>query len=948
MTPLYPRWLSRMSRFVGYCCLVVVTFHAVGNNAGGIVVGSYTDPERATKERAAIERGLDSEVVEVLVDGERYYRVVIFASEPRQFLLEARAGRYADAWLWSSARPGSLASQNNSPVTQPEAAGSHDRLDHFGVASLRRSAGTSMPVDGSREDAQRSSIVMRERRGQDAVAVARYETVDIEIDGVLDEAIWSEVRSYDNMVVLEPDTLEQARHPTHMRFLYTDRGLYVGVVNYQPAETLIARLSSRDVNINRDAWGIALDTSGEGLYGYVFNVALGGSVIDGKVAPERSFALEWDGPWEAATHARSDGWSLEAFLPWSMMTLPRVASDRVMGFWVNRKVAYIDERWGWPALPFTGARFMSALKPMALPGVTPKKQLVVFPYGSTSYDRGPGVDEADIRTGLDIFWRPTSDLQLTAALYPDFGAVESDDVVVNLTSRETFFPEKRLFFLEGNENFITSPRSQAMRGGGGSSGGARETATSFRGTPTTLLNTRRIGGAPLIDIPAEVTVPGYERSKPTQLLGALKLTGQTGAMRYGLLSAIEDDPVVYGLRDGVRTGVEGDGRNFSVARLMYESVDEGRRAFGYLGTLVDHPLRKATTHGFDVHFMNASGKLNVDTQFLMSDVEDSQGFGGWADINYTPRRGLMHMVGLEYLDEKIDISDLGFLERSDSIGGRYSLMYVKSSGMKRFRSWRSVSTLTNWVNGDGRNIKTGIFSRNSLMFTNRNEVRMHLYYFPSRWEDLESRGNGSFQTHDRVYWELAFGTDTSQKFSWSVQTGGMQEYLSGWTQFAGVGVTFKPVDRFSLDIDANYRNHRGWLLHQGDRRMATFDAGNWQPRLAMDIFLTARQQIRLTMQWAGILADEQAFYQIPIEPGELIEVEKDADEPIGDFTISRLTAQLRYRWQIAPLSDLFVVYTRGSNLDNRVDDEFGNLLTDAFSDPVIDIFVVKLRYRFGN
>ena len=937
-----------MPRFIGYWCLVVVALSAVANSDGGIVIGSYADPTRATKERATIARGLHSEIVEVLVDGERYYRVVVFTSEPQEFLVEARAGRYADAWFWSDARPASLPSQINHPILQAKSTGLLSGGDRFGVASLKRSAQILVLADENQTKAVRSSIVIREQGKQDAVAVARYETVGIEIDGVLNEAVWDEVMAYDNMVVLEPDTLQLARHRTQMRFLYTDRGLYIGVINYQPAETLIARLSSRDVNVNRDTWGIALDTSGEGLYGYVFNVALGGSVIDGKVAPERSFALEWDGPWEAATHARSDGWSLEAFLPWSMMTLPRVDGDRVMGFWVNRKVAYIDERWGWPALPFTGARFMSALKPMAFPGVIPKKQLVVFPYGSTSYDRGPGIDEADFRAGIDVFWRPTSDLQLTAALYPDFGAVESDDVVVNLTSRETFFPEKRLFFLEGNENFITSPRSQTMRGGGSSGGGARQTAMSFSGTPTTLLNTRRIGGAPLIDIPADVTVPGYERSKPTQLLGALKLTGQTGAMRYGFLSAIEDDPVVYGLRNGVRTGVEGDGRNFSVARLMYERVDEGRRSIGYLGTVVDHPIRKATTHGFDVHFLNASGKLNVDTQFLMSDIEDSQGFGGWADINYTPRRGLMHMVGLEYLDEKIDISDLGFLERSDSIGGRYTLMYVKSSGMKRFRLWRSMSTLTNWVNGDGRNIKTGIFSRNSLMFNNRNEVRMHLYYFPRRWEDLESRGNGSFRTHDRVYWELAYGTDTSQTFSWSVQAGEMQEHLSGRTQFAGVGITFKPVDRFSLDIDANYRHHQGWLLHQGGRRMTTFDAGNWQPRLAMDIFITARQQLRLTMQWAGIVADEQAFYQIPIEPGALIEVDKDADAAIGDFTMSRLTAQLRYRWEIAPLSDLFVVYTRGSNLDNRVDDEFGNLLTDAFSDPVIDVFVVKLRYRFGN
>ena len=940
-----------MSRVVAYLCVWFAALSGVSSDdAGGVVIGSFADPLRAAEQREAVGVGLESTVVEVSVDGERYYRVVVFTPAPHDFAKEVSAGRYAGAWFWEGARTASLARPFKGPVTDARAPASQHSVDRFGVASLRRIAGNAAQVsmDGDDAGSEGSSIVMRGPGRQDALAVPRYENAGIEIDGVLNEAIWNEVTPHDNMVVINPDTLEPARHPTEMRFIYTDQGLYIGVINYQPAETLIARLSSRDVHINRDQWGIALDTSGEGLYGYVFNVALGGTLIDGKVAPERSFALEWDGPWEAATHARSDGWSLEVFLPWSMMTLPRVDGDRTMGFWVNRQVAYVSEMWGWPALPFTGARFMSALKPMALPGVTPKKQLVAFPYGSGSYDGGPGVDEADVRAGVDIFWRPTSDLQLTAALYPDFGSVESDDVVVNLTSRETFFPEKRLFFLEGNENFITSPRSQTMRSSGGGSGGARKTARSFTGTPTTLLNTRRIGGAPLIDIPEDITVPGYERSKPTQLLGALKLTGQTGAMRYGVLSALEDDPVLYGQRDGVRTGVKGDGRNFSVARLMYESVDEGRRSFGYLGTLVDHPLRKATTHGVDVHFMNASGKLNVDTQFLMSDIEGSKGFGGWTDIDYTPRRGLMHMFGLEYLDKKIDISDLGFLERSDSIGGRYTLMYMKSSGMKRFRSWQSMSTLTNWVNGDGRNIKTGIFSRNSLTFKNLNEVRGHLYYFPRRWEDLESRGNGSFRTHDRVFWELAFGTDTSQKFSWSVQGGGMQESLSGRTQFMGVGMTYKPTDRFSLDLDANYRQHRGWLLHQGGRQMATFDAGNWQPRLAMDVFLTARQQIRLTMQWAGIVADEQAFYQIPIVPGALIEVDKDVDAAIGDFTMSRLTAQLRYRWEIAPLSDLFVVYTRGSNLDNRVDDEFGNLLTDAFSDPVIDVLVVKLRYRFGN
>ena len=117
------------------------------------------------------------------------------------------------------------------------------------------------------------------------------------IDGRMDESIWSEVPGYDNMLVIEPDTLTDPRYKTDMRMFYTDKGLYIAAFMEQPPETMVARLSSRDEFINRDAFGITLDTSGEGLYGYWFSVNLGGSVMDGKVAAERQFSREWDGPW---------------------------------------------------------------------------------------------------------------------------------------------------------------------------------------------------------------------------------------------------------------------------------------------------------------------------------------------------------------------------------------------------------------------------------------------------------------------------------------------------------------------------------------------------------------------------------------------------------------------------------------------------------------------------
>ena len=789
-----------------------------------------------------------------------------------------------------------------------------------------------------------------------AIVVPRYadRDLDIVLDGLLDEAVWAETPGYDGMRVIQPDTLVEPRYRTVVRYLYTERGLYVGAWMEQPPETLLARLSSRDEHINRDNFGITLDTSGEGLFGFWFTINLGGTVMDGKVEPERQFTVEWDGPWESATAPLADGWSAEVFLPWSMMSMPGGADDREMGIWVDRQVAHIDERWSWPPLPFTGARFLSAFGKLKVPGVAPRQELSLFPYASATLDQAR--EDEDAKVGLDVFWRPTAGFQVTAAVNPDFGAVESDDVVINLTARETFFPEKRLFFLEGSEIFTTTARGQitsfSNSQGNAQSTGARRTAVSFVRPPTLVLNTRRIGGKGLVDIPDGVRVPGYEQSKPTDLLGAIKATGQAGPLRYGALTAIEDDPELLGEKDGRDFVVEGDGRNFGVLRGLLESTGNGRRSVGYMGTILDHPLRQAMVHGVDGHLLSRTGKLKVDVQLLNSDIDDAedgeqQGYGLLTDLLYVPRRGVQHRFGMDYFDDTFEMNDMGFRGRNDMRGIRYNGTLTRS-GMKRFRLWRGGVRLGYFQNGKGQVMRSGIFVSNNLMFHNRSEIRTQLNYFPPRWDDIESRGNGSYREDGRLQVSAAYGTDTSKVLSWSVQTEVQQEELGGWNYLGGFGVTFKPTDRFSFDFDLLYQYRENWLIHQGGREFATFRAKDWQPKIAMDLFISARQQLRLTMQWAGIRGIEKDFYRVPLGDGDLIAYTRGPDDPSADFTISRLTAQLRYRWQIAPLSDLFVVYTRGSNLPDRGYDTFGELFNDALTEPIIDVLVIKLRYRFGG
>jgi len=268
--------------------------------------------------------------------------------------------------------------------------------------------------------------------------------LEIKIDGRLDEAVWADLPAYDEFVVVEPDTLASVPHATRVKFFYTQDGLYVGVDMDQPVESLIKRLSSRDQRqVNRDSVSLTLDTSGEGRYGYWFGVNLGDTLMDGTVLPERQFTSDWDGAWRGASKTTDHGWSAELFIPWGTVSMPASEDIRRIGLYMSRKVAYIEERWGWPGLPDTQAKFMSVLQEMQFEDVNPKKQYSIYPFAAVGRDLID--DKNQYKLGADFFWRPSTNMQISGTVNPDFGNVESDDVVINLDATETFFPENACF-----------------------------------------------------------------------------------------------------------------------------------------------------------------------------------------------------------------------------------------------------------------------------------------------------------------------------------------------------------------------------------------------------------------------------------------------------------------------------------------------------------------------
>jgi hypothetical protein len=358
-------------------------------------------------------------------------------------------------------------------------------------------------------------------------------------------------------------------------------------------------------------------------------------------------------------------------------------------------------------------------------------------------------------------------------------------------------------------------------------------------------------------------------------------------------------------------------------------------------------------HGIDSHWLSKNGAWQIDGQLINSEVSSETGYGGLLDVSYKPKQGVQHGLAIDYLDDNLDVSDLGFIRRNDVTSVVYSYSWSTGRDLKFLRNKRRSVLVSNSWNTDGLLVRSGVFLRNAWTFKNLSEIRTEFNYFPARWDDRNSFGNGRYKVEDRFVGEVGFGTNTSKKLSFSALFGVRQEELSSWTRRSSIGLTYQPSDRFSFDLDLNYLQRKDWLLHDRDRLFATYNADDFQPRIGMDVFLSAKQQIRFTLQWAGITAQERDFYEIPVSEDDLIAVSDPIRSGLvtatnGDFAISRLTAQLRYRWEIGPLSDLFVVYTRGSNLPDRVDDGFSDLFDDALNTPIVDVYVVKLRYRFGN
>ena len=162
-------------------------------------------------------------------------------------------------------------------------------------------------------------------------------SIDIKIDGVLDDSDWSSAREWTKYYESMPFSLSEPKHYQKVLIQQDEKGMYFGFINKQPRESIRANRHERDDEMaNADKAGLAIDFDGDGLTAYGFTVSAGGSISDGIYRNENDVNYDWDADWDSATSISDEGWYAEIFIPWSVAPMKAQEGDKrkvKLSFW---------------------------------------------------------------------------------------------------------------------------------------------------------------------------------------------------------------------------------------------------------------------------------------------------------------------------------------------------------------------------------------------------------------------------------------------------------------------------------------------------------------------------------------------------------------------------------------------------------------------------------------
>jgi hypothetical protein len=424
------------------------------------------------------------------------------------------------------------------------------------------------------------------------------------IDGKDDDQIWRDAPVISEFKQWQPTEGKEPRFRTEAKVAYDAANLYVFVRAYDPhPDSIIRLLERRDTFTPSDMIWVFVDSYHDRRTGYEFGVNAAGVKIDQAVYEGGNEDGAWDGVWDVATRIDSLGWTAEFRIPLSQMRYGRERSH-TFGFTIDRDIYRYAERVSWPALSQSKPDLVSQLGVLdGLDNLEAPRRLEAVPYvvtkSASRITNNTYAQRSYVTAGGDLKYLVAPNLTLDATVNPDFGQVESDPAVLNLSAYESFFDERRPFFVAGRGLFRFDVNCNQVNCNGEG-----------------LYYSRRIGRTPELAGTYGDTVP----LQPTTILGAAKLVGRfPSGLTVGVLDAATE-----------RAASPGDTTfeprtNFGVVRVK-QDFRQGNSSIGGILTAVNRNL-----DSWSSPFLAANayvGALDFRHRFLQNTYEVSGSLDG--------------------------------------------------------------------------------------------------------------------------------------------------------------------------------------------------------------------------------------------------------------------------------------------------------------------------------
>jgi hypothetical protein len=812
------------------------------------------------------------------------------------------------------------------------------------------------------------------------------------IDGRADDAVWARIPASSDFVAFRPTEGAQPTYRTDMKVAFDDRTLFVLVRAHDPRpDSIIGLLSRRDVfGPPNDLIQLYIDSYHDGRTGFEYVVNPAGVKADFLLFDDDRFDLSWDGIWDVATRVDSAGWVAEFAIPFSQLRF-RGGSQSTFGVMAWRTIGRLGERASWPAYRPSRSGLVSQFGQIDHLQLPSAMRLEGAPYflsrGRNIPPVGAGAatrTETNFAIGGDVKFGPTPTVTFDATLNPDFGQIESDPAVLNLSSVETFLPERRPFFLEGIGLF-------------------RFTLSRDPNSPEGLFYTRRIGRRPqLYDSYSDVDTP-----QETTILGAGKLVARIGrTASLASLAAVTSEELGRVAPAGGRYQIE-PRTTYGVTRLQ-KDYRGGRSGIGFMATGVRRDLdgltalqlpRQAVTGGFSTQHQSRDGQYWARLWAVASKVEGSapaiarlqlspvhafqrpddglkldtlrtslRGAGGQLWLGKTG--GVVRYgSSLRYLSPNFDPLDIGYTREVDHTSWVLDAGLFSTKATRWYRSANVSLVRIGWWSGSGK-IDDQLWVNTSVELPSQWRVNFNnqgFSLFNSVCAQACTRGGPAVKKDPIYSSSLQLSGDARARvapdFFISVQRGD-----GGRTRYARFtpAILWRAASNLQVTTDVTLEDLTNGAQFYRRFGVAASDTSHY----TVATLVQSTRSLTMRMSYAATPTLSVEWYAQPFVSKGTYSNVRELDSPRADAFDQRykpyvdaavtatpggvdfrqLRSNLVTRWEYRPGSVVYVVWSQGRDLFNNAPGtfRFSRDSRDLFELPPKNTIAIKASYWMGK